>query len=409
MKLQKFKERNKKQKSIIIFTIACVLLISGVFLYKSFASFQVIKNQDYINGSIEDPGDIYFAFYKDNKIQKEMPTKEQGYVLDEENSYCGITGGSDSNIKVHVTEDNMIHVSGVTTSRTKCNLYFVKGIYLLGKGVPVVTSGDGLYEVRHDDNELEEKWKTTEYRYAGSNPKNRIRFNNETWKIIGLVNVLTSEDKVEQRVKIVSSDAIGSFPWDYKCTASNLSDCSFSNDWGNAILQNILNEKYLQSDSFNYYYRVYGDSTVFSGQFNFNENYLKDNYVSMIDTVFWNVGLLDEKQYKNNQDKNELYCLERQNNETWQGKIALLLPSDGAYTFSDDSFLAPKTWYWSLRTSSTNDMAVTFFSDQTFTVSADYLFYRHFSSPALYLKPTVTIMSGTGAPSDAFQLIQILK
>ena len=207
MKLQKFKEKNSEQKSIILFTVACVLLITGVFLYKTFANFQVIKNEDLINGSIEDPGDIYFAFYKDNKIQKEMPIKEQGYVLDEEKSYCGVTGGNDYDIKVHVTEDNMIHVSGVTTSRTKCNLYFVKGIYILGKGIPFASEGeDGLYEVTHDDRTLDGKWKITEYRYAGQDPDNYIRFNDEDWRIIGLVNVLVPQgegsEKVEQELKL---------------------------------------------------------------------------------------------------------------------------------------------------------------------------------------------------------------
>jgi len=30
---------------------------------------------------------------------------------------------------------------------------------------------------------------TTDYRYTGKNPDNYIKFNNETWRIIGVFNV----------------------------------------------------------------------------------------------------------------------------------------------------------------------------------------------------------------------------
>ncbi len=286
MKLQKFKERNNKQKSIIIFTIACVILITGVFLYKTFASFEVIKNEDLINGDVNDPGDIYFAFYKDNKIQKEMPTKEQGYVLDEEKSYCGVTGGNNSDIKVHVTENDMIFVSGVTTSRTKCNLYFVKGAYILGKGVPTVESGEGLYEVTHNDNDLDEKWKPTEYRYAGKSPDNHIKFNDEDWRIIGLVNVMIDESHIEQRVKIIKEESIGNFSW----SGTN------TRDWSESTLQQMLNGSYYNNSTGECWtgdYMKPGSSSQcdFSGNNTYPKG-LKD-VQNMIEKVIWNTGYFE--------------------------------------------------------------------------------------------------------------------
>ncbi len=126
MKLQKFKERNNKQKSIILFTIACVLLITGVFLYKTFASFQVIENEDLINGNVSDPGDIYFAFYKNGKLTKEIPTEEEGdFFLDENASYCGVLETKDENIKLSFnSETRDITITGAHTTHTKCYLYF---------------------------------------------------------------------------------------------------------------------------------------------------------------------------------------------------------------------------------------------------------------------------------------------
>ena len=41
MKLEKFKQRDPKKVGIIVFTVACILLIAGVFFYTSFASFEV--------------------------------------------------------------------------------------------------------------------------------------------------------------------------------------------------------------------------------------------------------------------------------------------------------------------------------------------------------------------------------
>ena len=183
-------------------------------LYRTFAIFEVKTNQNVINGTVQDPGNIYFAFYYDGTIQKDMPVKDNGYVLDEENSFCGVNGSQDDNIKVTLTENYVIQVHGVTTSRTKCNLYFKKGIFLLRHGVPIVTSGDGLYEVTHDDIDFEDAgWKNKEYRYAGVSPNNYLTFNDETWRIIGLVNVKIN-DTIEQRVKIIKEESIGKFSWD---------------------------------------------------------------------------------------------------------------------------------------------------------------------------------------------------
>ena len=122
MKLQKFKEKNKKQKSIILFTIACVLLITGVFLYKTFAVFQVIKNEDMINGNVNDPGDIYFAFYVDNHITKTIPEKNTGYVYDYEKSSC-----NKGAVPYFDSIDWSITVRGMSESHTKCTIYFYQG------------------------------------------------------------------------------------------------------------------------------------------------------------------------------------------------------------------------------------------------------------------------------------------
>ena len=147
MKLKKFKERNNKQIGIILFTITCILLVSGVMLYRTFAIFEVITNQNVIKGTVQDPGDIYFAYYVDEKIQKDMPQKDSGYILDEEKSYCGELGSKDESIIPTLNEEDWsITVKGMKQSRTKCNLYFRKYYK--------VKVNDKDYQVQTSSNEL---------------------------------------------------------------------------------------------------------------------------------------------------------------------------------------------------------------------------------------------------------------
>ncbi len=421
MKLQKFKERNNKQKSIIIFTIACVLLITGVFLYKTFASFQVVENEDLIHGDVSDPGDIYFAFYKENKIQKEMPKKSEGYVLDESKSYCGVTGGNDSDIKVHVTENDMIFVEGVTTSRTKCNLYFAKGAYILGKGIPTVTEGNGLYEVKHDGVSgtiKDEGFNQTEYRYAGSDPNNYIKFNEEEWRIIGLVNVMTSEETVEQRVKIVRKDSIGDLAW----------DTARKNDWIKASLKTLLNEG-------DYYKRLNAYSTT---------GLLEISKMMIDNTIIWNLGSVEQMQY-GAFSYDEWYIKER-GNAVYQGnsflwkegnKVGLIYPSDYMYAIDGKMKDACKTssqytvnlcyeqnWIYKENSYSTWTIATYQNLDYSSLIirsndlpeekgkisGGNATTQSRSVNPTLYLKPNVKIFNeGDGSKDNPFQLVQILK
>ena len=115
---------------------------------------------------------------------------------------------------------------------------------LNGLKVPVVENGDGLYAVTHDVSEISSDWNKTEYRYAGANVNNYVSFNNEIWRVIGLVNVKTDRG-VEQRIKIVRADGVkeqkdfGFYAWD--------KDADYTNDWTEATLKNMLNGIYYES------------------------------------------------------------------------------------------------------------------------------------------------------------------
>ena len=119
--LKKYKKKNPQKIGIIFFTIACILLITGVFLYTSFASFEIRENFNIINGNVQEQGDLYFAFYVDGNISKTMPQKGENYAFDQENSSC--TNGASMEFD---DETWAIKILNLTSSKTKCTVYFKK-------------------------------------------------------------------------------------------------------------------------------------------------------------------------------------------------------------------------------------------------------------------------------------------
>ena len=124
LKLEKFKVENSKRKFIIIFTVCCILLLAGVFLYTSFAVFTEEKQFNVINGTYQDPGDLYYAIYIDDKIVQELPSKTAGYVFDTEKSSCTNNVGISWNHDNWHAEIDFSTYQMATMGRTKCTLYF---------------------------------------------------------------------------------------------------------------------------------------------------------------------------------------------------------------------------------------------------------------------------------------------
>ena len=195
MKLEKFKEKDNKKRFIIIFTVCCVLLLAGVFIYTSFAIFTEDKQFNVINGTYQDPGDIYFAYYVDGQITRDMPSKNSGYLLDEEQSNCtnGVIPSWDNASWSFV--GNYSNYTKTDYTRTKCNLYFTKTktvstvlgdleVYTYTPDFTKSACDDasceshekGIFETTDDDG--------TSYYYRGSVENNYVYFANRYWRII---------------------------------------------------------------------------------------------------------------------------------------------------------------------------------------------------------------------------------
>ena len=161
---------------------------------------------------------------------------------------------------------------------------------------------------------------TNEYRYQGKTPNNYITFNGETgvWRIIGVFEVETPQSDgtytKENKVKLIR-DRIGTAAWNEVNSATNYSD------WTTATLMTTLN-------SGDYYNRT---GTYAS-------NGLTDNAKNQISSTKWYLGnVVYNVGYGNTK---EIYTQERStsvhsgNKQTWDGKVALIYPSDYMYASS---------------------------------------------------------------------------
>ncbi len=195
LKLQKFKENDNKRKVIVIAVIISVLLLSGVYLYSSFAVFSEEKNFNVINGTVSDPGDIYFAYYVDGNITRNMPSQNTGYKLDTEKSNCtnGVKVGW--NYSIWHADIDYSGYNATDYTRVRCNLYFAKestisivlGDLTVNSYTPDFTKSacddstcesheKGIFATEDDDG--------TSYYYRGSVENNYVKFAGYYWRII---------------------------------------------------------------------------------------------------------------------------------------------------------------------------------------------------------------------------------
>ena len=196
MKLEGFKENTKKKIIVISFAVLCLLLIAGVYLYTSYAFYEETKNFNVINGSVEDPGDLYFAYYVDGKISRTMPSRNTGYTLDTTNSSCdnGVTVDWDySKWKANIYYENY---SATDKTRTKCILYFNKTAKTVSTAlgnIEVNSYTPDLTKSACDTSSCESHEKGifsttdadgTSYYYRGAVENNYLKFAGYYWRVV---------------------------------------------------------------------------------------------------------------------------------------------------------------------------------------------------------------------------------
>ena len=307
-------------------------------------------------------------------------------------------------------------ITVISDKQTKCSLYFTEKIETLAQYLINNYQTLGLTKITQTATG-NQNYSTTEYRYQGKAPNNYIKFNDEekTWRIIGVFEVETLSSSgytKEYKVKIVR-DRIGTSAWNGINSATNY------NDWTTATLMTTLNNG-------DYYNRT---GTYVS-------NGLTDTAKKQISTTKWYLGNVTwSNGYGTTK---ELYIQERSanvssgNSQTWNGKIALIYPSDYMYAssacYNDDTkkgyevngsspyntdyrnetckstnwLLDTNYWFWTVSPYfyGTN---TTIFIDYTGGVSGTNVDLASGSiHPSIYLSSDVNYISGDGSENNHF-------
>ena len=283
-----------------------------------------------------------------------------------------------------------------------------------------------------------QNYATSEYRYQGKTPNNYITFNGEqnVWKIIGVFEVETpSADGTytkEYKVKIVR-DTIGDISWDLKD--------SYKNDWTTSTLMTMLNTGPYYNRTSGYTQLACstgGDTTISETAIcNYESNGLTSEAKNQISSTKWYLGNVGWKWNDGYGTTKEIYTQERSTNvhrgnkQTWDGKVALIYPSDYMYASStcyndntkkgwDDSSSSPydtdyrsetckstnwlftNNWFWTVSPSSSSSSSVVGVGGSGSVDRGDVHGSYGGWCQSVYLDTNVNYISGDGTIDNPF-------
>ena len=270
-------------------------------------------------------------------------------------------------------------------------------------------------------------------RYVGASPKNYINFNNETWRIIGVFNNITTIDekgntKKESLVKIVRNDSLGEYSWDSSEEAVN--EGMGINEWSQADLMTELNTDYINpspTSSTTLWYD--GLNNAKNGTYKY-ENNIKSDFIDKIAKVRWNLGGVKYEESALNsyiQERSTTLISTPDDNvprtNTWDGKVALIYSSDlgyastneacrnnmlsstnNVYNCKNDNWLI-STDYWTLSHlihKYRNDVSEVFHVAGVGAVGVNQAFFSYSVFPAVFLKSDVVIAGGNGEEGSPY-------
>ena len=383
MKLEKYVDKDRKKRKIILISLGVIVLISvSLLLYKTFASFTESAEFLMMNGKVDYFGnsDIYFVFYKgDDELLEEMPQKgnEENLVFDH--------GECDNGANIEWNENEWAPlVKGLNKVKTKCSLYFEEIPTFDKEVVKCGKAGTGIAECIKNNANLDttnlwtDDTSEANIRYVGANESvdNYIDIGDKDsegnpilWRIIGVMNNITNLDnggQQESLVKIIRADSIGNYSWD--SSAQNINYGSGVNEWSQADLMKLLNPGFNNSQDKDYD----GNLVAINNSLYWNRDsgvcYINNkggwtycDFTSIgisekakekITKVRWNTGTFGEaydedkitakymyegeRSSHNGKEQCEDMGIESCNDEvprttTWEGYIGLIYPSDYGY------------------------------------------------------------------------------
>ena len=201
------------------------------------------------------------------------------------------------------TEDGYYHYGSIVNPPSAVNDLLAKSN---GASVTSYSAGNTgeMYTFTHPAT-TQQNYEVTDYRYIGANPNNYVTFNNELWRIIGVFTVEDGNGNTEQRIKIVRNEKLSSsMQW----ASNNI------NEWSTATLNTYLNGDYynaLDTTSKS----MIADTKYYLGGRAFDST---THFGSTPDMYAWERGT----------------TVYSGRSISWNGKIALMYPSDYTYTYA---------------------------------------------------------------------------
>ncbi len=279
---------------------------------------------------------------------------------------------------------------------------------------------NGLEQITHEINDTLQVDSNfaTEYRYRGGEVNNYVVFNNETWRIIGVIPTEDTDGNVENRFKIIRDESLGTMKWnacEYSTTGSgaDVHTCNdtgkYLNDWTSATLNTYLNNDYyntLSTETKN----MIGTTKYYLGGYNDNLKFTSD--------VMW------QYERKNDANRSGYYY---ETNPVVQNdankKIAIMYASDYGYGASKEcasnlsayrgSSACKTTNNWLDKSRSTwllpqySDISdIAFYAGAVSSVSFDSVHNnnKYITRPVLSLSSNIKISGGEGTSSNPYTL-----
>ena len=193
MEFQTLKRSHLKRN--IIIGVVVVAIITAVILTFTRAKYRVTQSIPLVNGTINyslaDLNAVAIYINTDSGYTK-ADTIPDGYVLNEEESYCTVNGEEDTSISLsYDTATKSLSVTPMTTKGTKCYLYFdekgITNIQELIASKNLATRTDFSTTLTEDTTGTiyyADTSKGRTYYFAGNPTDNWVKFANKYWRII---------------------------------------------------------------------------------------------------------------------------------------------------------------------------------------------------------------------------------
>ena len=326
------------------------------------------------------------------------------------------------------------HNSAKTASGVRPSLYLKSGVEITGGSgtstdpytLKMKVTGNAVEALKSTGEMVRDNTTDHNLRYSGANPNNYVKFNDETWRVIGIFG---------NNIKIIRNAKLGNLSWDSSDSSINMG--YGINEWSVSDLKGYLNTKYYGGSDVTCYKSSKNATTTCPAAS------LNETAKSMIDNHTWNTGAIGYSSATYNKTLGTIasYNAERgtvngkictsctddtiTRTTSWTGYIGLPYITDYAYASSEatcqtdmrtldannkficknNNWMHSGTSMWALSPASRSDTSSYVWriyndgSVDSGNASVSMPVY-----PALYLKSGVKITGGSGTSTDPYIL-----